>query len=500
MYIPSACSSLVRPSRSVVFCFLFRLSCFLLLSAGCYSQGMPQVTPVTDSSAANDAGSDFAVLDQHADAVSSLFAQRKFDELDEMADSERSGKERFPGGGWKLYTFYMSLEYPVASNGSITDTDWEDHIARLQEWVTLHPASVTARIALAGSYLNYAWRARGDDYADKVTEEGWRLFHQRIALADAALQDAAKLPTKCPHWYYHMLWIAIAEDWDNERTRALLEESYSFEPYYYYSYQAYVTYLLPKWDGEDGDSERFIDEISKRIGGEEGDMIYFEVATDLIRNSGSDTNYVERISWPRIMRGYAANEERYGVSTLKMNVMAYTALAFCDTSSALDLFARIGEKWNKSVWRTKENFDKSRAAAIASPVIRMAPKVTAGPKPAELKSIASVANANTDTPEGSKYVFEAHLKFIRVNNSLYMECLRGAGEDLGGGSFDYYVLIGKAGNVMEVRDWPQTKVSECMLPALSAATFAVPPQSPYWVKFEMALPLHPFGVQATTQK
>jgi hypothetical protein len=36
-----------------------------------------------------------------------------FDGLENMADSARSSKSRFPGGVWKLYEFYQAVSKPV---------------------------------------------------------------------------------------------------------------------------------------------------------------------------------------------------------------------------------------------------------------------------------------------------------------------------------------------------------------------------------------------------
>ena len=447
----------------------------------------------------NGPSSDVVAINHYRQTISSLLAQSKFDKLDALADSARSQKERFSGGDWKLFRFYELLESPHSSNNPVaTDAEWEDHIARLQEWATLNPSSVTARIALAGSYAAYAWKARGNEFASKVTEDGWRLFRKRTELAKSTLQDTAELSTKCPHWYYLMLGIATSEGWDNTKTRALFEQSFSFEPEYYYSYQNYANYLLPKWNGDDGDSERFMDEISKRVGGEQGDMVYFEIGRGLDCGVCGDSEHLKRLNWQKMKRGYAATEERYGVSTPKMNAMAYAAVTFLDVLFAQTLFGQIGENWDPATWGNKENFDRIKTWTVSSHVFQVAPRAKAGPMPEELKALVSAANTNMDTTEGDEYALQARLKFGREYNNLFTECIRAAGEDFGG-SFDLYLQIGKAGNVMEVRAWPQTKVSNCVLPAIPSTTFAEPPQSPYWVKFDMGLPPHPFAVKTLPQ-
>jgi hypothetical protein len=41
--------------------------------------------------------------------------------------------------------------------------------------------------------------------------------------------------------------------------------------------------------------------------------------------------------------------------------MAYLALGVGDEATAQKLFARIGDDWSKSVWKTKAHYDASRS-------------------------------------------------------------------------------------------------------------------------------------------
>jgi hypothetical protein len=70
------------------------------------------------------------------------------------------------------------------------------------------PQSVTARVALARAYLNYAYDARGEGNAGTVSDSGWKLFAERTAEGKRILDEASALPTKCPEWYIAMLsWL-----------------------------------------------------------------------------------------------------------------------------------------------------------------------------------------------------------------------------------------------------------------------------------------------------
>src|ERR1041385_1857811 len=98
------------------------------------------------------------------------------------------------------------------------------------------PKSITPRVALAELYINYAWQARGQEYADKVTDDNFRLFEERIAMAKATLDEAADLKEKCPQWYNSMQSVALGQAWSKAQAAKLFEEAIAFEPGYYYFY------------------------------------------------------------------------------------------------------------------------------------------------------------------------------------------------------------------------------------------------------------------------
>ena len=192
----------------------------------------------------------------YADTIARMFKEEKFEQLDCLADRARADKERFPGGSWKLYTVYSRLEAPPVVHA--TKEDWETLLARLTKWEAAHPKSITPRVLLGRAYLGYASDARGEGYANTVSDSGWKLYEERTAEAKRILQEAKGLPTMCPEWYTAMLGVALQEGWSVSATRALFEEAFKFEPGYYYTVRAFSNYLRPQWYGQPGDIEKFV--------------------------------------------------------------------------------------------------------------------------------------------------------------------------------------------------------------------------------------------------
>ncbi len=280
--------------------------------------------------------------------------EEKFADLDAMAVKFRSEKSRFQGGAWKLTAFYGVLDSP-----HLTDKDTQDHLEHLRHWVAQRPESITARVALASSLHTWAWVARGNGMGDKVTAEGWRLFGDRIQESLKVLKSAANLHEQCPQWYSEMMVVGLAQSWDEPRMNEIFEQGIQFEPGYFHLYKQMANYLLPKWDGKPGEASAFAKTAADNVGGEQGDVIYFHIATAVIGKSGKEVSAKE-MDWARIQRGYVALTAQYGTTRWLKNEIAYFAYEFRDAAFARQQFDLIGDHWQRSVWRDHERFERAR--------------------------------------------------------------------------------------------------------------------------------------------
>ena len=288
--------------------------------------------------------------------IRKLLDEEDFGRLEELAAAARSEKSRFLGGGWKLKEFYTVIENP----GSMTATDavWNAHIERLKRWCALNPDSATPRVALAQAYLRFAHKARGTGIGRAVTPDGQQIFAQRVATAYDVLQQAKALPNKDAQWYWAMQIVSLSQQWNRRQAEELLEQAAAFEPGYYYYYNRFQAYLFV--NGKPGDIERFAQETADRIGGPEGDFVYFEMAMSI--NCCGVRTFLPGFSWDRVKQGFASLEQLYGSTNQQRNAIAFVALRMGDKEFAQTMFARIGDDWTQSVWGHKESFDQSKAS------------------------------------------------------------------------------------------------------------------------------------------
>jgi hypothetical protein len=333
--------SLARPAL-----VLFALGLVFAASHACFGQVSTNLAEVQN-------------LGQWESALQSDLIAEKFESLDSIADHLRAEKTRLPGGEWQLRVFYTALDAPQK-----TEQDSTEHIAHLEHWMSQRPTSVTARVALATALTRWAWVARGHGLANTVTPDGWRLFGERIKEAQVILEGSAKMSTMCPQWYSAMMTVGNAQGWDTAHMHQILEDGTKFEPGYYYLYQQYANYLLPKWHGRPSDASSFARSSADTVGGDSGDVLYFQIATILIKR-GDDDFPVHEMDWPRIQRGYRALISQYGPDRRTLNELAFMAWKYQDAAVARQQFALIGENWGRAVWRDRNYFDRARDWAQA---------------------------------------------------------------------------------------------------------------------------------------
>jgi hypothetical protein len=167
-----------------------------------------------------------------------------FDALEKAAQQLRISKETYFHGSWALTSFYLGV---ADINYNLPDQDCLTFLEKVKAWVAAKPQSVTARIALAHALTDYAWKARGTGWAGSVTDNGAKLMQDRLTRAQAVLDEARKLPQKCPAWWDTAQTVALGTGMDKASYMALVKEATAFAPTYIDYYSNAVLYLQPRW-------------------------------------------------------------------------------------------------------------------------------------------------------------------------------------------------------------------------------------------------------------
>ena len=418
-----------------------------------------------------DPSTDVHAVLNYRNTAASMLQARKFDALDCLADHARLRKERFAGGTWKLHELYQGLSRPVQVPVHASTEDWDTLVKQLQAWLIARPKSVTARVALAEAYIGYAAEDRGDGDPNTVSEGGWKLIRERTAQAEQILGRISTHGRKDPESYVVMLEIAWNQNWSEAKKQALFHKAMKADPDYYYDAQVVATNLLPKRGGKPGDTERFMSGVADRVGGEQGDILYFQIATipRLICTCSDDAH----LSLPRIEKGFEAAERQYGSSLLNLNRVAYLTVRSRpdDEIFADKAFTRIGDQWDEETWGGwQDDFVKAKNFAAFM---------------GERLRIEAAADANMKTPEGAHY----RVDFEKPYRELAQRCAQPGDGDLG--KFKALTDVGAKGTIEDVRIYGSNPAAWCLYEKLhamqleKATPFPAPPWGGYWVRLDL---------------
>ena len=210
------------------------------------SSGVPVVVDTDESKYRTDVYNDNRVRLLNGDFVS----------LENAAQQLRASRAIYFHGIWALTSFYDGVSY--IPDGT-PDSECEDFLNKIRAWIAARPYSVTARIALADALTNYAWKARGTGWANTVSSEANFLFEDRLRQAQQVLDEAKTLPQKCPEWWEAEQTVALGLGMDKNAYLAMVNQAIAFEPTFMSFYSNAVYFLQPRWYGDPGDSENFIE-------------------------------------------------------------------------------------------------------------------------------------------------------------------------------------------------------------------------------------------------
>jgi hypothetical protein len=282
--------------------------------------------------------------------VRQAYNNKRFDELESIASDLRKNKALFGNGSWKTAQFYSAFE----CRSDEPESMWKLHDSIHRDWVATKKNSVTAMVALADFLVDYAWRARGNDFADTVTEEGWRLFRERLAAARDVLREASVLPEKDPNWGLVTLRVARGQEWKPSDVDTLVEEITAAEPKFwgYHTERAFA--LLPRWFGNPGDWERYAEKVAARPDGL-GDELYARIVIHL-RGYHENIFKESKASWQKTKAGLRIMLQKYPQSLEIPSSAALLAGTAQDRPFAKEMFEKLGGRYVASAWRKPERF------------------------------------------------------------------------------------------------------------------------------------------------
>lgn len=273
------------------------------------------------------------------------YNERQFDELEIIAQGIRDQKLKFSNGEWKIEHFYRTF----TCRDDEPENMWQLHDQIHKDWISEFPDSATAQIAHARFMMEYAWHARGNDYADKVKEKNFSLFKDRLAKANGILEGCLKQRSECPMWSLTRMKVALGLGESPGEFDKLFRQAKAEDPNFFPYDILRAYYLLPRWYGSEGDWEKAaIDEIFLEDGG--GAETYAKVIMAQKRFYKNIFDETEA-DWEKAKSGFEKMLLSDPDSRINLNIYCLLACFTGDQATAHGLFEKIGDTPVPSVWR-----------------------------------------------------------------------------------------------------------------------------------------------------
>ena len=286
--------------------------------------------------------------------VRQLYNNRQYDALEKEMAEVRAGAPVFGNGDWKIYVFYQSLR----CRDNEPEGMWQLHETIDEAWERAEPQSVTARVAHADFLTTYAWHARGDGVASKVSAEGARLFQERLAAAQVALDAAKGLKPQCPMWWAVEMRVAQGQGWKRADFVRVMLEARQVAPKFSYYDIAVAKYLAPQWCGKPGEWEKAAEADIQRPGGL-GLEGYTRVVCQM-RGFYDNIFHDSQASWPKTKAGFEVMQKRYPESLGNLSTYCQVACTAGDRALAQKLFGELNGYVDQLVWGSPSDYEQCR--------------------------------------------------------------------------------------------------------------------------------------------
>ena len=209
--------------------------------------------------------------------------------------------------------------------------------------------SVVAPVLEADFYVEDAWAARGSGYSNTVTDEGWRLFRERLAHANDILTD---LYTKYPNEGMIpdvMMTVVLGQQQPRDQMELWFSRGIQADPDNFHLYMAKRWYLYPRWYGSDDDLWKFGTECAQSNNwSAKIPMIFIESIADT-----ADRNpdfFASPDVWTPVEKVYRDYLNYYPASVHYRSLFAKSAVQGKHWDVAKEQFKILGDDWDRDVF------------------------------------------------------------------------------------------------------------------------------------------------------
>jgi len=228
--------------------------------------------------------------------------------------------------------------------------DKEVILGKIKVMQERYPDAVYPLLAEAQFWIYYAWEARGTGYARTVTPSGWKLFRERLSIAEKILIESKEKASVSPVWYLLMYSPVFHLDSSQEEKDNFYAEAFKQHKDFLPLLIRRRNGLRPRWGGSWKKVDEFINWSADNTKEIEGlgmySRLYFGVYNGL---RDRESLFVDTYAnWDTLKAGFKDLVKRYPDSSFHKKVFALLACEANDKST----YSKIRSKIDGSlVWR-----------------------------------------------------------------------------------------------------------------------------------------------------
>jgi hypothetical protein len=210
--------------------------------------------------------------------------------------------------------------------------------------------------------IAWAWQARGSGGSNTVSQEGWKLFGERLAMAERDLLLAAQGDVTDPTPFSNLLVAARGMDAPDETAWRYFEHAVARQPDHHFAHEAMRSKLSRRWGGSDEEMFAFVRRSAWSAPGSDLPMLVFEAHLDVwsyIHTFEGDPERARRyLAQPAVRQelydAYAKSLEarcRVRASTIyHRNSAAFVFFLLQDVARLRIELAHIGQAFTEYPW------------------------------------------------------------------------------------------------------------------------------------------------------
>jgi len=246
--------------------------------------------------------------------------------------------------------------------------EWPSEPAWLAEWLGQRRDNADALLVAGSVWVHLAWAARGAGYAQTVSNEGIRLFFERLQKSYEMLTRATQREPGDPTAWALLIAVGRGGGCDPEAVQGFFEKAIAADPQHYRAHHDMLQFKCAKWHGSDEEMWAFARASVERAtqGSPVWSLIpiaHMEHACSLAgEDSVTDPDRVEREYWsrPQVTKTTVDAYMKFQAGSARMSPDRLAALGDfayglwrCGAREmAATAFGQLGDRLAGMPWRT----------------------------------------------------------------------------------------------------------------------------------------------------